>query len=656
MGIAYALGYSPYPATELKSWYGELPLCVTASLTGTKEGDAFISRGSTTSLTTDKGGMIKGASAVNAELPKLLGMDTDLLAALTYRPQKTPGLFLSKTNSEIQEFLTILLGLRKFEEAIEASGEKVKDLVGKYANLVDVQSQLMVDFTTINLESFPDIEDTKPFKLLLHDAHVLADTQQAAVAKTEEAIASLKTQWKTEVEKERTIGEGQLLDLIQSKPITAPTRNAKIGNLEVLIEQGKARLAKLEAAEKERAEIWIAAVKDAEKEVQKAEYAIASLPALEVQKKELEEDIWKLSGEQCPRCFQTWIESKSDLVQAKEDLAELEEDIRKARNAHQVRDGWNATLADHKAKLAQVDPKIAQFKEMIHNLDVERFGESCTLQEKFNTSVKEWETMVSVVNLNTQKQINAINNIYQSQYDGMLKVSKLVTAEHNKALEGVTAAQKALRECEYRNETITRDKEKHAKALEAAKARVAEATEKVKATQSALNIEQDFLELLKSFLTAIFDEVLTEIAWNANQMLAHVPNVAHVTVGFRSESATAKGTVKRAIQPFVTISGVERNPKTALSGGMATAVELAVDLAVRKVISARTGVSPGWLVLDECFEGLGIAEKEAAMGLLKLAAQDTLILVVDHMTEFKEMFDKRFTVTSANGRSSIASE
>jgi len=126
-----------------------------------------------------------------------------------------------------------------------------------------------------------------------------------------------------------------------------------------------------------------------------------------------------------------------------------------------------------------------------------------------------------------------------------------------------------------------------------------------------------------------------------------------VTVGFRSESATAKGTVKRAIQPFVTISGVERNPKTALSGGMTTAVELAVDLAVRKVISARTGVSPGWLVLDECFEGLGIAEKEAAMGLLKLAAQDTLILVVDHMTEFKEMFDKRFTVTSLNGRSVV---
>jgi ABC-type uncharacterized transport system ATPase subunit len=53
---------------------------------------------------------------------------------------------------------------------------------------------------------------------------------------------------------------------------------------------------------------------------------------------------------------------------------------------------------------------------------------------------------------------------------------------------------------------------------------------------------------------------------------------------------------------------------------------------------------------------LGIAEKEASMGLLQQAAQDTLILVVDHSTEFKEMFSKSFTVTSENGRSQIVGD
>jgi DNA repair exonuclease SbcCD ATPase subunit len=652
MGIAYALGYSPYPATELKSWYGDEAMSVRAYLTGTKEGDANIHRGASTSLHTEKGDT-KGAAAVNAELPKVLGMDTDLLSALTYRPQKTSGLFLSKTNSEMQDFLTTLLGLHKYEQAIEASGESVKDLVGKFANLVDVQSQLMVEVTTMGMETFPDLEDPRIFQKLVDEAQKLADEQKNALAKCEEGNIDFKARWNNEVKIIKTVGETEYEKLLQLKPVIAPTRNVKIDNLEVLIEQAKARLAKLEAAEVERAALWQAAVDDAKVHVQQAEYAMATLPGLLGQKTELEWNIAELKGETCPRCRQPWIESKSDLVQTQEDLAELEEDIRKARNADLARDGWNSTLADHKKELAKVDPKIAQFKEMIHNLDVERFGETCTLQEKFNTSVKEWEATVTQSKLDIQKRINRINEAHQANYDAMLKISKLIAEDYAKALEGVNEAKKVHRECEVRNAIIAKDRKRHEEALATTKARLEDASEKVKATQDALSIEQDFLELLKTFLTAIFDEVLAEIAWNANQMLMHVPNVAHVTVGFRSESATAKGTIKRAIAPFVNISGVERNPKTALSGGMSTAVELAVDLAVRKVISVRTGVNPGWLVLDECFEGLGIAEKEASMGLLQQAASDTLILVVDHSTEFKEMFSKSFTVTSENGRSII---
>jgi ABC-type lipoprotein export system ATPase subunit len=166
--------------------------------------------------------------------------------------------------------------------------------------------------------------------------------------------------------------------------------------------------------------------------------------------------------------------------------------------------------------------------------------------------------------------------------------------------------------------------------------------------------EQDLSLLLKGFMTAIFDEVLGEIAWNTNSMLARIPNVAHISMGFRSETTTNKGTIKRAITPYLNIGGSERPLKAALSGGMLAAVELAVDLSVRKVISARTGVTPGWLVLDESFEGLGIVEKEAVMQLLSQVASDTLILVVDHSTEFKESFTQVIEVEYRNGRSKIA--
>jgi hypothetical protein len=60
--------------------------------------------------------------------PSSWALPPELLAPLTYRGQKQPGLFLSKTDAEKKEFLTTLLDLGKFEAAVEASQAKVKNL------------------------------------------------------------------------------------------------------------------------------------------------------------------------------------------------------------------------------------------------------------------------------------------------------------------------------------------------------------------------------------------------------------------------------------------------------------------------------------------------------------------------------------------------
>ena len=661
MGIAYALGYSPYPATELKSWHEGAQMEVKATLSGTVEGEANIVRGTTTALYTEKGDT-KGASAVNAKLPVLLGMNTELLSALTYRPQKTPGLFLSKTNSEMQDFLTTLLDLGKYEKAIEASQEQAKELQSKYTQYAEVTVGKQVAYTALQLDmpSYPKMpESLKPFQHQVEEALSFINEQKEIVARLQEENTAFKDAWNNEIKEVRTLGETEILVLHDEKPVNAPTRNVKIADLEAAIAQGKERLAKLEAEEAHRRAIWEAAMVDTVNHINGADYAIKSLPAYELRKKELEQDIASLEQATCPRCERPWIEAEmeSDLLGSRADLKQVLSDIEVSKGCVEAKESWMRELAQIKHKLAtEADPKIEQLKKIIHDLDVERFGEVCTLQEKFNTTVAEWEQKIQTVRLNTATRVNQINHVHQATYEAKQRVLGLATDDRQNALELWGKAQTALKEAEYRNDTGKREWEAWAKRDAKATQEVKEASEKVKATQDALNMEQDLLELLKSFLTAIFDEVLAEIAWNTNEMMKNVPNVSHVTIGFRSESTTAKGTIRRAIVPYVTIDGAERNLKTALSGGMSTAVELAVDLAVRKVISARTGVKPGWLVLDECFEGLGIAEKEACMGLLQQAAQDTLILVVDHMTEFKEMFNKRFTVTSVGGRSQIESE
>jgi len=660
MGIAYALGYSPYPATELKSWHSDKPMEVMTKLYNTKEGTVNLQRGNNTILLTEDK-CVKGASAVNAKLPQLLGMSTELLAALTYRPQKTAGLFLSKTNNEMQDFLTTLLDLGKYEKAIEASQDQVKELQTKSVQYGETLVGKQVALAALQLDAPPygkAPESLKPFEKQVEEALTFIGEHKEIVAHLQEENDFFLGVWQNEIKEVKAVGEMEIAALHDKKPVIAPTSNEKISKLEEGIELGKRRLAKLEAAESERKMVWEAAIVTVQKELSRIEYAAKSLPAYQHRSQELQNDIAQLEKSTCPRCEQPWVEAEmeADLLESRSDLKQTLDDILASEIAIAARAAMTAELNEHRAKLTQVDPKIEQFKKIIHDLDVERFGEICTLQEKFNTTVAEWEQTVQTVRLNVATRVNQINHVHQATYEAKQKVLGLATDDRQNALELWGKATAALKEVEYRNGTSKREWEAFAKRDAKATQEVKEASEKVKMTKDALDMEEDFLGLLKSFLTAIFDEVLAEIAWNTNEMLKNVPNVSHVTIGFRSESTTGKGTIRRAIVPYVTIGGVERNLKTALSGGMSTAVELAVDLAVRKVISARTGVKPGWLVLDECFEGLGIAEKEAAMGLLQQAAHDTLILVVDHMTEFKEMFSKRFIVTSVGGRSQIESE
>ena len=167
-----------------------------------------------------------------------------------------------------------------------------------------------------------------------------------------------------------------------------------------------------------------------------------------------------------------------------------------------------------------------------------------------------------------------------------------------------------------------------------------------------ITTEQDFAQLVgpKGFLGSIFDEILVEIEEEANKAIGLVPNTSGVTISFPSEGETKSGTVRTAITPAITVQGAPTST-SSLSGGMETVVELAVDLAVNEVVSRRAGTLPAWLILDESFTGLGATEKEAIMEILARYAADKLVLVVDHGSEFQELFTQTIVVSHSEGRS-----
>jgi DNA repair exonuclease SbcCD ATPase subunit len=58
--------------------------------------------------------------------------------------------------------------------------------------------------------------------------------------------------------------------------------------------------------------------------------------------------------------------------------------------------------------------------------------------------------------------------------------------------------------------------------------------------------------------------------------------------------------------------------------------------------------------LDESFNGQGNVTKEANMEVLREYAQEKLVVVIDHNSEFKEMFTQFIDVVYKDGRSEIA--
>jgi DNA repair exonuclease SbcCD ATPase subunit len=171
-----------------------------------------------------------------------------------------------------------------------------------------------------------------------------------------------------------------------------------------------------------------------------------------------------------------------------------------------------------------------------------------------------------------------------------------------------------------------------------------DALTKVTAAEKEFHREADYLDLMRGFRNKIFDEVLEGISAESSNVVAALPNAQHISIDFKSERVTGSGTIEQRIKPTVTIYGEERSLVASVSGGQFTSVELAVDLAVARVVSARLGCNLQWMILDESFEGHDPATKEACMTLLQQYAADKLIIIVDHSSEFKEMFTQEILV------------
>jgi hypothetical protein len=666
LGATYALGYANFPATHLKSWLTENPLQVTAKLS-IDDANVQLARGKTTSLQEGEGKPVTGATAVNKRLGELLGLTPELLRALTYRPQGGKSAFLTMDDASKKDFLgSVIPMLEKFEEEAERATERSKEAVfvaqqkaDHYAaglaqlNLIESEIgelvlQDLAPLETANNETWATSSRLK--EVLSTKRWELANAHELWL-QAQDALSAVKVEGASALEAEGAA----IMD-------EAPPPAKDLSGLVARGEECARRWAAAKARDEGRRKTMEAERRGLASEIAEKENVFSRKKLLVQREGELSHQLEHLRGKTCPTCERPWDEASTD--EAEKELADL-------RSQLQAMDTLEVELQALRRSYSEApdfvpDPVV----DKLGALNVKLVEELTAARAETRVEQQAWEmarrqraeAVFSRLRDLTEKaratalalaqQCSVSRSLAQSAVDNAM--ADCLSAERQAA---ATASALAAAESANAQRIVAHDAAK--KRLEKMTERVEIARAEAEEARRVANAETDFAEMVgrEGFLGAIFDEILAEVAHEANAIAGRIPNIARVVVRFRSESITEKGRIKRSIVPVAAVDGHDELPMSAAcSGGMENAVHLAIDLALIRVISRRTGAMPGWLFLDEPFDGSGRVEKEAWIEVLKEYAQDRLVVVIDHSSETKELFDSMIDVSFTGGVTTISQE
>lgn len=649
--INYPFGTCPVPLTALQSWYTkEAP-----KSTDTYDIDGSIvrvTRGKRFLLEIDGAPFNGSADQKEEKLDKLFGINAEMRKTLTYRGQRKPGLFLSKTDKQQKEFLTKLLNLDKWDEEHKKALAKAKDLEDRYNVLTARRKD-----TLARIEALKDQGDGVEAEQSLANVIKEWEEHDALHRKYEKTIAGMEHdagevhQFALSLFAPKIAEADEKVHLLESQNIDLPPLSVEWGRLTNMHVVIKERLSRLEAEDLQLARDNLAVIESMRSEWQALALRAGSINKLLADKDRVTADMKTLSKNCCPTCLREWEEAVTRLEDLKIELEQIKGEEEELRDIKAQADALKAELAAMPRTIEE-NPLIPQMRAAAEKCqaDIAAEMEKCTAGARAEREQLNRELADARINR------KALGELAQ----------RTASEQHDKVLAGISSV-KALvsQEISIKNslvmtrtklsEEVGRIRERRAQ-MEIARVQADGMLEELVPLQVELAREQDFGHLTgrEAFRGKVFDEALDAISAETNAMLASIANTRNCTLEFISESLTQDGKLRQEIVPVITINGHKTSLDYGPSGGMLSAIELAVDLAVGKIISERTGVCPGWLILDESFDGLGPREKETCLEILQLYARDRLVIIVDHMSETQGLFTHRITVRNKDGISTIA--
>lgn len=668
--LAYLLGYSPFPASKQQSSLTKKPLQTWCTLES-PEGTVVLRRGKETSIQVGDEAEISGSvTKVNERLERLFGVGPDLLRSLTYRPQRKPGLFLSLADADKKHFLSKVLGLEAVRKQVQDSVKLVSaanDLVGKReAAQVALQSVSMgephlvvsdnctVQNTSYSRTEVEEVQGRLALDLALHKKDLEAiieverefrESERVRSTAAKEAIAQRCRDFDLELNK-------QMLALVEPGDCR---QSPEYEQLKSALAFAETRIYEFRSNQ----EKLLATIAGEKKILKNLESKLVSKSGVELGLTQLQEKAEAIRNQECPTCNQTWV--RGDLESCLAEITGFESTLASFAEMEVQAEGHRDAILAAEIRL-QDREELQGFQTARENIlaDIRSFD------TRYAEELSAFKVTKAELNQNLGNQSNAFRQQASADQVNMYAEVQARLDEYQVQMEAartrvgnteykIRACSEALTVLDSKNAAAKKSYEIEMAGFEKFRTEFETVQESCRKAVENRDLETDYVGMIKGFLGGIFAEILDEISDEANALLQGLPNVATTTICFVTEREKTDGSFDASIVPVITRGGVTMDLEANLSGGQLASVELAVDLAVSKVVQRRTGSAPGWLVLDESFTGMDSVVIESCLSLLSKAGADLQIFVIDHSAEVRDYFTQVITVVSENDVSRIES-
>lgn len=447
-------------------------------------------------------------------------------------------------------------------------------------------------------------------------------------------------------------------ELAQVQASFAEMRDEQLTQLRSYLTIGKTKLAEVETAERQRIEARQAKLREYDVQILGAQQRVKDAKTHEVQLDLKRGQVARLEANTCPTCEQTWVKSADRIPVLNSEMeahrAKIADGLVAAIEVVEVGKLKRELLEERPTQvLDQMKAAVANLEQQIVDRErVVREGQQTmwtTLSTNLRNAEAKLQTLYTAQTALRTEIDTGFRNEYQSYLNRKALWDRKVLA--NESDIRTTKSEQAM--AQQQQETYFRERARLVADVEKKRAECDQAVLAVEKLEEAINSEKDFVKLMgrEGFMGLIFDEIIAEIAAETNTILGRVANTSNVVLDFRSELTPAG---KPEIRSVVTVGGHEWPMRSGCSGGMWSALRLAVHIARRRVLARRTGMDLCWLGLDEPFDGMDEVSKEPAMEILAEAAKDCLIFVVDHSERFKSLFSKQLKLEYKAGVTRLA--